>query len=206
MKKGYYGGGTIGLPSGFGGGLYADNYGNLYPQLYFGSTGASISGGYTSDLDGLLTGPSVAGTFGRVGAGPNFGTSGGANGFGFGTPGAGMTFGFGPYNIKDIGESFRPRFDEFGQPFSWADTQSPPGAGSGNQDFAPAQRNPVLEFLDSFRPRTDEFGNPFPGNNPTAVSPSSIGTGSQDVAPAQRNPVLRFLDSFRPTTDEFGNP
>jgi hypothetical protein len=40
MRKGYYGGGTIGWPSGFGGGLYADNYGNLYPQLYFGSTGS----------------------------------------------------------------------------------------------------------------------------------------------------------------------
>jgi hypothetical protein len=163
MKRGLYGGGTIGSPFGAGFGLYADSDGNLYPQLYFGSPGWSVSGGSTPDLEGLLTGLSVAGTLGRGRAGPNVGTSGGATGFGFGTPGGGATYGFGPYNIRDIGESFRPRTDEFGQPFpgSEAPALPSPSNNSGSQGAMPNIGNPVLRFLDSFRPTTDEFGNPF---------------------------------------------
>jgi hypothetical protein len=92
MKQGTYGGFTYGSPYGFGGGLYVDSYGNLYPQAYFGSSKLGVSGGYTNDLEGLLTGLSVGGTLGPLNkVGPNIGTSGGATGFGFGTPGGGAT-------------------------------------------------------------------------------------------------------------------
>lgn len=164
MKQGLYGGGTIGSPFGAGVGLYADSNGNLYPQIYSGSPGWSVSGGSTPDLEGLLTGLSVAGTFGRGRPGPNIGTSGGATGFGFGTPGGGATYGFGPIPLRDIFD-FRPRTDEFGQPFPGNEPSTPPPAdnNSESQGTKPAGRNPVLKFLDSFRPTTDEFGNPFPG-------------------------------------------
>lgn len=164
MKKGLYGGGTIGSPFGAGIGLYADSDGNLYPQLYFGSPKTSISGGYSNDLEGLLTGLSVSGTFGGVNAGPNIGTSGGATGFGFGTPGVGATYGFGPIPARSLLD-FRPRTDEFGQPFpgSEALAPSPNSKDSGSQGEAPASGNPVLKFFDSLRPTTDEFGTPFPG-------------------------------------------
>jgi hypothetical protein len=165
MKQGLYGGGTFGLPSGFGGGLYVDSNGNLYPQLYMGTPKLGVSSGYSNDLEGLLTGLSVGATLGPVKVGPNVGTSGGASGFGFGTPGGGATYGFGPYNIRDIGESFRPTTDEFGQPFPGSETSTPPspGSNSGSQDVTPTSGNSVLRFLDSFRPTTDEFSNPFPG-------------------------------------------
>src|SRR5579863_9055403 len=120
MKQGFYGGGTVGFfptPVGtLGGGLYIDSSGNLYPQLYYGTPKAGFSTGYTPDLEGLLTGLSVSGTLDR-GIRPNLSTSGAPIGVGIGTPGFGATYGFGPYNIRDIGESFRPRTDEFGQPF-----------------------------------------------------------------------------------------
>jgi hypothetical protein len=194
MKQGLYGGGTYGSPFGFGAGLYADNYGNLYPQLYFGSSGLSVSGGSTPDLEGLLTGLSVAGTLGRsrVGAGPNVGTSGAATGFGFGTPGGGLTYGFGPYNIRDIGDSFRPRTDEFGQLFPGSETPAPaPANNFPSQGITPDNGNPVLKFLDSFRPRADEFDNPFPGPQ----SPSGVlkyGEGSPSTVPdlAELSPDL----------------
>ncbi len=165
MKKGLYGGGTFGTSLGFGGGLYADSYGNLYPQLYFGSPGVGVSAGYSNDLEGLLTGPSAGGTFGRVKAGPNVGTSGGAGGFGFGTPGVGATYGFGPYNIRNIGESFRPTTDEFGQPFPGSDMLAQPisGNNSESQGGPDTGNNPVIKFFDSLRPRSDEYGNAFPG-------------------------------------------
>lgn len=163
MKQGSYGGFTYGSPYGFGGGLYVDSYGNLYPQAYFGSPKLGVSGGYTNDLEGLLTGLSVGGTLGSVKVGPNVGTSGGANGFGFGTPGAGATYGFGPIPMRSLLD-FRPRTDEFGQPFPGSEAPVlPPANNSGNQGTSPASGNPVLKFFDSFRPATDEFGNPFPG-------------------------------------------
>src|SRR5689334_588953 len=102
MTKGTYFGGTVGVPllDGLGGGLYVDNHGRVYPQLYGGTPGVSLSAGYTPDLEGLLTGTSISG--GPRG-GPvrfNVGTSGSASGFGIGTPGVGVTYGFGPLEMS----------------------------------------------------------------------------------------------------------
>ena len=167
MKGGFYSGGTFGIPTpvgGIGGGLYVDNYGNFYPQLYYGTPKGGASAGYTPDLEGLLTGPSVSGTLGGKSFGYNFGRSADSIGVGLGTPGVGATYGFGPFSTKGIGDAFRPRTDEYGQPFPGVNTTAPPlsnsksgseGATSGNNDL-------VSRFLESFRPRTDEFGNPFP--------------------------------------------
>jgi len=71
--KGTYGGFTAAIPTlagGMGVGAYIDNSGRLYPQLYYGTPGFSLSAGYTNDLGALLTGLSAAGTLGmgRVGA------------------------------------------------------------------------------------------------------------------------------------------
>jgi hypothetical protein len=41
--------------------VYADNHGNFYPQIYYGTLGGGVSGGYSSDLEGFLTGTSVSG-------------------------------------------------------------------------------------------------------------------------------------------------
>lgn len=57
MTAGSYAGGTFGFPFGLGLGLYIDNQGRAYPQLYGGTPGLSLSGG---DLEGLLTGPSIS--------------------------------------------------------------------------------------------------------------------------------------------------
>src|SRR5689334_4852849 len=99
MTEGYYGGGTIGFPQlyGLGGGLYADNHGNLYPQFYYGTPGAGVSGGFSPDLEGFLAGTSVSGSFGRGAIRANVGASDSSTGVGFGTPGFGATYGFGPY-------------------------------------------------------------------------------------------------------------
>lgn len=40
MSDGFYSGGTFGIPTpigGVGGGLYVDSFGNLYPQIYYGT-------------------------------------------------------------------------------------------------------------------------------------------------------------------------
>jgi hypothetical protein len=102
MKKGTYGGGTFGVPffGGFGGGLYIDNHGRVYPQLYRGTPGGSLSVGYSSDLEGLLTGPSISWSPGVGSVRFNVGTSQSASGFGIGTPGGGVTHGFGPLEMS----------------------------------------------------------------------------------------------------------
>jgi hypothetical protein len=100
MTQGIYGGGTFGWPWGGEGGLYVDNHGRIYPQLYGGSPGGSLSAGYTADLEGLLTGTSVSGSPGRGPIRFNAGTSGGATGVGIGTPGIGVTHGFGPLEMS----------------------------------------------------------------------------------------------------------
>jgi hypothetical protein len=100
MTAGSYGGGTFGWPWGGGVGLYVDSHGRLYPQLYGGTPGASLSAGYTRDLEGLLTGTSVSGSLGKGAARFNAGTSGGASGFGIGTPGVGATYGFDPLEMS----------------------------------------------------------------------------------------------------------
>ncbi len=103
MTKGYYGGGTWGWPIGpfgVGGGLYWDDRGRLYPQFYFGTPKLSASGGYTDDLEALLTGASVSGTLGRGRIGFNDAANADASGYGIGTPGAGVTYGFGPLEMS----------------------------------------------------------------------------------------------------------
>ena len=98
MADGFYGGGTFGFPTpigGVGGGLYFDNFGNLYPQFYYGTPRAGMSAGYTPDLEGLLTGASLSGSIGNRTLNYNVGTSGSSLGAGFGTPGLGVTYGFG---------------------------------------------------------------------------------------------------------------
>lgn len=88
--------GTFGTPFGLGVGLYLDDQGRAYPQLYGGRAGFGFSAGYTPNLEGLLTGPSIAGS---PGVGPlryNVGGNAEAIGVGVGTPGIGVTHGFGP--------------------------------------------------------------------------------------------------------------
>lgn len=101
MTSGTYGGGTFGWPWGGGFGLYFDNRGRVYPQLYGGTPKLSLSGGYTPDLEGLLTGPSLSGSVGTGSVRFNAAGSGGASGFGVGTPGIGVTHGYGPYELSD---------------------------------------------------------------------------------------------------------
>lgn len=105
MTAGSYAGGTFGLPFGLGGGLFIDNHGRAYPQFYGGTPGLSLSGGYTPDLEGLLTGPSVSWSPGagavRYNVGGNADTIGvGASTAGVGTPSVGVTHGFGPFEAS----------------------------------------------------------------------------------------------------------
>ena len=105
MTRGYYGGGTIGLPTpigGAGGGLYFDNHGNFYPQFYYGTPGTGASAGYSPDPEGFLTGTSVSGSFGRRPIRTNVGASDSSIGVGIGTPGFGATYGWGPYNLDQL--------------------------------------------------------------------------------------------------------
>jgi len=101
MTAGSYAGATLGFPFGLGGGLYIDNHGRAYPQFYGGTPGLSLSGGYTPDLEGLLTGPSISWSPGvgavRYNIGGNTDTMGGGVGTAtIGTPSVGVTHGFGP--------------------------------------------------------------------------------------------------------------
>lgn len=102
--KGTYGGFTAAIPTlagGMGVGAYIDNSGRLYPQLYYGTPGFSLSAGYTNDLGALLTGPSAAGTLGMGRVGANVATVGSETGVGFGTPGVGVTYGYGPLDFSE---------------------------------------------------------------------------------------------------------
>jgi len=81
-------------------GLYFDNHGRAYPQLYAGTPRWGFSAGYTPDLEELLTGPSISANIGRGPISGNAGMSGDAFSFGFGTPGIGVTHGFGPYEMS----------------------------------------------------------------------------------------------------------
>lgn len=100
MTKGFYAGGTFGFPSGLGVGLYLDSRGRAYPQLYGGTPRWGFSMGYTPDLEGLLTGPSISANIGRGPLSGNAGMSGDAFGLGFGTPGIGVTHGYGPLEMS----------------------------------------------------------------------------------------------------------
>jgi hypothetical protein len=100
MTSGVYNGLTFGVPTpigGVGGGLYTDNHGNFYPQVYYGTPRWSASTGYSPDLEGFLTGTSLSGSIGtkairyNIGtSGSVGGTSGGSAGVGFETPGRGF--------------------------------------------------------------------------------------------------------------------
>lgn len=96
MTAGSYAGGTYGFPFG----LYIDSQGRAYPQLYGGTPRFSLSGGYTPDLEGLLTGPSISGSPGVGGFRYNVGGNAEAIGAGIGTPGIGVTHGFGPFEAS----------------------------------------------------------------------------------------------------------
>lgn len=111
MTAGTYGGGTFGWPWGGGVGLYFDHRGRIYPQVYGGTPGLSLSAGYTPDLEGLLTGPSVSGSAGSGSIRFNGAGSGQAAGYGIGTPGVGVTHGFGPYELS--GDFSRPNARQF---------------------------------------------------------------------------------------------
>ncbi len=99
MTAGTYGGGVIGK-WGIGGGLYIDNHGRIYPQLYGGTPGFSLSAVYPPDLEGLLTGPSISGSLGRGPIRYNVGGNAETVGAGIGTPGLGVTHGFGPLELS----------------------------------------------------------------------------------------------------------
>ncbi|WP_291863195.1 calcium-binding protein [Bradyrhizobium sp.] len=104
MAAGWYSG-VIVAPLGAGGfgiGLYADNYGNVYGQIYYGTPRASASAGYTNDLDAYLTGASISASLGTQSVNYNLGTNGAALAMGAGTPGVGVTYGFGPYRPSDL--------------------------------------------------------------------------------------------------------
>lgn len=121
MTQGLYGGANFGIPQlwGLGGGLYVDNYGNYYPQFYYGiPPRLSASAGYSPDLEGLLTGPSVSGSVGNRSFKFNFGRSADSTGVGFGTPGVGFTYGFGPFRPSGSPPSFDDRYGR------WADAPS----------------------------------------------------------------------------------
>ena len=101
MTAGSYAGGTVGFPFGLGFGLYIDNQGRAYPQLYGGTPGFSLSGGYTPDLEGLLAGPSASWSPGIGSVRYNVGWNTDTIGTGIGTasvgnPSVGVTHGFGP--------------------------------------------------------------------------------------------------------------
>lgn len=100
MTKGFYAGGTFGSPFGPGFGVYIDSHGRAYPQLYGGTPRWGFSAGYTPDLEGLLTGPSISANIGTGPISGNAGMSGDAFGLGFGTPGIGVTHGYGPLEMS----------------------------------------------------------------------------------------------------------
>jgi hypothetical protein len=113
MTKGFYAGGTFGSLWGPGFGLYIDSHGRAYPQLYGGTPRWAFSAGYTPDLEGLLTGPSISANIGKGPIGGNAGISGDALGLGFGTPGIGVTDGYGPLESRRISRGLGP------SPTSW---------------------------------------------------------------------------------------
>jgi hypothetical protein len=106
MTAGTFAGGTFGFPFGGGVGLFFDNLGRAYPQLYGGTPGLSASSGYTNNLESLLTGTSISGSFGtgsiKANVGSSLDSATGLNGtrVGIGTPGIGVTYGLGPFEMS----------------------------------------------------------------------------------------------------------
>ncbi len=160
MTKGFYAGGTFGFPFGLGGGLYLDSHGRAYPQLYGGTPGFGGSAGYTSDLEGLLTGPSISANIGRGPISGNAGMSGDAFGLGFGTPGIGVTDGYGPLEMSQ----------DFSRPWT------KPHILDSIRSAGVASRNTVWEY-------------DYP-SSPSTSSPNAANDASQSVFEKGASPVL----------------
>jgi hypothetical protein len=209
MTKGFYGGGTFGVPTpigGVGAGLYFDNHRNFYPQLYYGTPKLGISAGYSPDLEGYLTGTSVSGSFGGRSVRSNLGASNSSTGIGIGTPGFGATYGFGPYK---------------------ADPAPPEAAGEVNPAiYSTGFELPRSDSPASFNDRFEKWG-----SSPSNATPSSAGgrLGSFNSRfgswgsfpfglalppvpnpPAARDPADSFNDRFgtwgSAPADSFDNP
>ena len=207
MTKGYYGGGTFGLPFlfGLGGGLYVDSHGRAYPQLYGGTPTLSFSGGYTPDLEGLLTGPSVSLSPGVGSIRPNFAGNADTLGIGIGTPGVGVTHGLGPYEMSNdysnpwripairdsaarAGVASRYNVFEYGYPDPNADSSTRDGPASTQRQQA-APPTPAFQPDAVYSPMGDLFGS-YPqttatrrrGGEPYSASPrSTFDTGAPAV-------------------------
>jgi hypothetical protein len=189
MTKGYYGGGTFEIPFlfGLGGGLYMDSHGRIYPQLYGGTPGFSFSGGYTPNLEGLLTGPSISGSPGVGSIRPNIAGNTDTVGVGIGTPGVGVTHGFGPLEMSNdyshpwripairdsaarAGVPSRYNVFEYGYPDPNADssTRDAP-ASTQRQETSPP--TPAFQPDAVYSPMGDFYGN-YPRASDVAAVPS----------------------------------
>ena len=187
MTKGYYAGGTFGLPFGLGGGLYLDSHGRSYPQFYGGTPGLSFSGGYTPNLEGLLTGPSISLSPGVGSVRPNFSGNTDAFGLGIGTPGVGVTHGFGPFEMSNdyshpwripairdsaarAGVPSRYNGFEYGYPDPNADssTRDAPASTQGQETSPPT---PAFQPDAVYSPMGDFYGN-YPRASAVAAVPS----------------------------------
>jgi hypothetical protein len=192
VTKGFYGGGTFGWPTPFGavgGGLYFDNHGDIYPQIYYGTPKFGFSAGYSPDLESFLTGTSVGGNFGGGRVRYNIGASGGSTGIGVGTPGFGATYGFGPYRLFPASAGRSNGEDSFGDRFgNWAST-------------------PIDSVAQAAENRPDLFNQRFGnwGSAPTSNSYSPASPVLRELlkykAAAPDNPVLSpdETSSARPT-------
>jgi hypothetical protein len=179
MTKGAYGGGTVGIPwlGGLGGGLYFDNHGRVYPQLYGGTPGFGLSAGYTDNLEGLLTGPSASASVGRGAVRFNGGMSGSASVFGFGIPGVGVTHGFGPLEISQdfsrpwITPAIRDSADAAGAPsrYNVWEYDYPDSPTTARADATPSRQNGKVADKDR-PPRSRRGHRPFPACRPQRKS------------------------------------
>ena len=167
----------------WGGGAYVDDDGNIYPQVYYGSPSLDLGAGYSSDLEGLLTGTSISGSFGPGSITTHIGTSGTSAGAGVGasrglgikTPGIGVTYGFGPYRIFPRVNGPVPAF----QPDA---VYSPMGDFYGNFPAVPS----AVPDTSGQWPRGSAAPN---GSGPIAAQPTSNGAPFPD-ADAARTPGL----------------
>lgn len=183
MTAGTYGGVTYGTRWGLGGGLYVDNHGRIYPQLYGGTPGFSFSGGYTPDLEGLLTGPSISGSPGRGPIRYNVGGNTDTIGAGMGTRGIGVTHGFGPLELSQdysqpwITPAIRDTAARAGVPSRYNVFEyGYPDASTGRADNATGG---VLKGLGDGQIETTEAG----PSRPLPLLSTAPGVPSQDGSP-----------------------
>jgi len=197
VKKGFYAGGTVGVPTpigGLGGGAYVDDDGNIYPQVYYGSPSLDLGAGYSSDLEGLLTGTSISGSLGPGSITTHIGTSGTSAGAGVGasrglgikTPGIGVTYGFGPYRLFPRVNGPVPAF----QPDA---VYSPMGDFYGNFPAVPSAAP------DTSGPWTRGLAAPS-GSGPFAAQPISNGAAFPDADPAPAPGLNPAASRFPPRT------